>query len=477
MIMTGLPKRAINKNSTGSTFGHDFTDSRERTSNWQISGSYSATVTTIASLEPAQLALEPGKAGVATLNIRNAGDIVHGYRFEVLGIPADWVNVEPAELTLYPGASGSATVNLTPPRSPLVTAGEQPFAIRVVPVDAVSDAVVPEAVLNVAPFQDVFAELVPKSSQGSGSGRHEVAIDNRGNTPISVQVAATDPAAKLRFSDPELVYVPPGQTAFGRIDVKPEKRLWKGGANTLPFVVEAVPDAGRPIVLDGTRVQTATLPKWLFKALAALIALLALLAALWFLLVKPAVKSQAKDAAAAAEKKADAAQQAAAAAGQKADSAGQKADNAEKVASSAAASPTGGTSAPVKPAPPAAVPVQNQLAVTSAPGAPGTKSFTVPAKSTAQISDIVMQNPQGDFGTAVLQIVPVTGDPRTLLTWGLENIRSDDGHYLEPLQLAAGDKLQLTVTCRQPGKPPALDPAPTTCSDALYYGGTVQKVS
>ena len=90
----------------------------------------------------------------------------------------------------------------------------------------------------------------------------------------------------------------------------------RGQPKTMPFAVAVQPEGDAPIALDGTYLQEALLPKWLLPALLALVAL----ALIWFFLLKPEIKSQARDAVAQpianANKKAANAQQAAQAAGE-----------------------------------------------------------------------------------------------------------------------------------------------------------------
>jgi len=77
----------------------------------------------------------PGAETTTTLAVRNDSDIVEAYEFEVLGECAPWTTVEPTRLTLYPATTASVTVLFRPPRSPDVTAGEEPLGIRVMPVE------------------------------------------------------------------------------------------------------------------------------------------------------------------------------------------------------------------------------------------------------------------------------------------------------------------------------------------------------
>src|SRR5699024_4920588 len=94
--------RALNTDSTGRTAAPRAavspSDARHRRA-------YGLTMTTTARLERPTVQLTAGTVEQVPLQIRNDGEIVEGYRIEVLGVPGAWTSVEPAEITgLFPGA-------------------------------------------------------------------------------------------------------------------------------------------------------------------------------------------------------------------------------------------------------------------------------------------------------------------------------------------------------------------------------------
>ena len=99
-----------------------------------------------------------------------------------------------------------------------------------------------------------------------------------------------------------------------------------------------------------------------------------------------------------------------------------------------------------------------------------TDTFTVPAKTTMQLTDIVMSNPQGDFGRVRVRI-----GGRELFDMALENFRDIDYHFVTPINGAAGDQLEMVVNCRKAGQPPQQSTPPTTCDTAMYVGGELTK--
>jgi hypothetical protein len=434
-------------------------------------------MTTTAKLDSARVELSPGTEAVVPLQIRNTGELVEGYQIEVLGPPAAWTTVEPAVIEgLYPGTTTTATVRFAPPRSWNVPAGLLDFGIRVVPFDHADETVTPEGVVEVLPFLDTTAELLPRTSHGRSGAKHQVALDNRGNVPVTVSLTAADDAGALDFRvRPQILTVPPGTAEFADVRVKPGERLWRGADKTLPFVVTAAAENTSPVLLDGAHVQTATIPRWFFKALLALLALVALLVLLWFTVFKPAIASaakssvadevaQAQDAAKEAQEAAAAAQQSSAGAAQAAASAQQQVAEMQKL--------TEGLLPPSE----VLAPTMQRMTVQTAPSTSFADAtpFIVPAGSTLRLTDLVLNNPQGDFGRLVLSQTPQgASDAVVLFDVALENFRDNDFHFQTPILLPAGTALTMSVQCRQPGTPPNLTPPPALCDDALLFSGTL----
>jgi hypothetical protein len=413
-------------------------------------------------LDPTAVRLEAGTSARIPLQIRNTGDIVEGYRVEVVGPPAAWTTVDPAEVTLYPGGTATLTIDLHPPRSPEAPAGEHLYGVRVVPVEHPEEAVVPEAVVEVLPFLDLTAELVPRTSHGRLGGRHEVAVDNRGNAPVEVGLTAADPAdALLAAVRPETITVEAGHAGFANARVRPARTVWRGSPVTHPFTVLVAPPEGTAVTLDGSHVQVPLIPSWAPKAALAALVLLAGLFALWHWPVKGAITTTAEAAVApqvaAVKAQARQAGDAAASAQGAATSAGKSAVQAQKLVGK-------------PPVPPSVEgPFSQRLATTPAKGQQEIATYIVPKGNTVSLTDFVFENPQGDFGTLQL-----TRDKTTLFNLALENFRTSDFHFVSPIQAKAGQTITMTVRCNDVGQPPAR-PTPTTCSTAAYLGGTVEQ--
>lgn len=426
-------------------------------------------MTTTATLDPTPVTLDPGGVAAVPLQIHNSGTIVEGYHLEVVGPIGAWASVEPADVTLYPDTSATATVTFFPPRSAAVPAGELRYGVRVVPTEHPEQAVVPEGSVEVLPFNDTTAELVPRTSHGRRAARVRVAVDNRGNLPLTASLRASDQAQLLSFDvRPTIASVTSGQAVFVDLRIQPAQLIWRGQPRTLPYTVVVDPRDGTSVTLDGTYVQDPVLPRWLLRALLVALAVLLVLAALWFGLVRQEVRSAAQAAVQAQVEEAET----------KAEEAEVKAEEASAAAEEAgAAAGTAATSAQnagqaledvrvLVPAEPTLVetPVAERLRVTTAGS--GEDTFTIPADGTLQLTDIVLSNPQGDFGRVVVEI----GD-RQLFDSALENFRDLDYHFVTPIVGGAGEALTMTVQCHTVGAPPGLSPAPDECDTSMFYGG------
>ncbi|HEY5835151.1 hypothetical protein [Streptomyces sp.] len=454
-------------------------------------------MTTSAHLDAAPVPVLPGEEARITLELRNNGSLVEAYGFEVVGPAAGWTQVEPVTISLYPDTAGQVTLIARPPRDSTVPPGDLAFGVRVLPREQPETATVPEGVLRVLPYAQVSAELAPQMAQGRGRARYRIAVDNRGNHPVAVTLTGADRSQALRFGLPSApTVVGPGRAAFVQMPVRPRRRLWRGVAVPHSFQVTAVPGVdprGRaeeassvegllepdgnpaeltapaePVVLDGTYVQQPVLGSGLLRAAVAVLALAGVLVGIWYGLLRPAVRSAAK---AAVEEPVAAAASQAARANQQAEAANSAAQGAADAARSVGATPP---PVPVEPgqgpvAPAGAQLFSKRLSATATAGGTDSGTYTVPAGKTMRLTDLVLENPQGDSG-----VVTIAVGGRTLLAPALENFREQDFHWASAILVPERQKVSLTVSCGAPGTPPGPGPAPTTCASAALISGTLE---
>jgi len=401
----------------------------------------------------------PGAVATCTVTVKNTGTVVDQYTIDILGDPAAWTAADPATLSLFPGGEEISTVSFRPPRAAGTPTGELPFGVRARSREDPAGSAVEEGVLVVGAYQDTFAELVPRTSRGSRGATHELAVDNRGNSRLNATITAGDQDQLLGFDvQPPGLVVDPGTAGFARIRVKPRARFWRGQPKTRPFKVAVQGEGGPPVLLDGSLLQEAVLPRWLIPALlAALVALIAL-TVIWLTLLQPAIKSAATE----ALEDAGITPLPTQANGQPATP---KPATPTPVVTAPPATPgttppPGETAAPAPTPTPApsptpstigeGVPADGRLAVDGT--YPNSKPFT----KVFYLTDLVFANPSGRAGTLKLRRGPLD-----LVTLRLENFRDLDFHYVTPIVVQAGESLTLVVSCS----------SGTPCDPSVYYSG------
>lgn len=416
-----------------------------------------------AALTNAHLSVAPGEEAVCDVQIHNTGSVVDQFTLDLVGSAVGWTVIEPSTINLFPGAKATAQIAFRPPRSAKVLAGPVPYGVRVLSREDPHGSVVEEGVVEVAPYAEMAVELVPRKSRGSRVGRHQLAIDNNGNHPLNTEVLAVDPENELQIRlDPSVLEVEPGTAALVKTRVKPKRRFLRGQPRTHPFQLVVVPEDGQPATADGSMVQEQLLPKWLLPALAAAAAAAVALFVIWLTLLKPAVKSIAKDQAEQQTKAVAAtAQQAQAQAGE----AKAQASQAAKAASSAAkpsGSPAPGTGTDTT----TGTPTDFRIAAKADPVTDGSFvnfDFIAPDKQELNITDLVLQNPRGDTGILQLLI-----DGNVVLEEGLDNFRDLDYHYVVPLHVDSNKKVTVAVSCQKPG-------FGSQCTPSVSFSGRLVK--
>jgi hypothetical protein len=392
------------------------------------------------------------------VRIKNTGTVVDEFSIDVLGDAAGWAAVDPPTVSLCPGADATVRAVFSPPRLASTPAGQVPFGLRVRSKEDPAGSAVEEGSVQVGSFMEPHAELVPRTSRGSSSASHDLAVDNRGNTRLSADIEAADADRQLRFDvKPPAVVVDPGMAGFARVRVRPAKRFWRGQPKTRPFQLYVKPAGGLPIALDGTLVQESILPPWFMRALLALLVAAILLAVLWLTLLKPTIQSAAADAVASplASLKNDV-NQALGNAGlptMPANGGGGGGGGASPTPSPTTASSGGGSPTPAAPTPTPGVEIAGLGTPIDGRLDSANKSF--PSTGTLFVTDFVFSNPNGAAGQLVIM-----RNTTPLLQLRLENFRDYDLHFVTPIVITTGQQLNLSLACTS-----------SPCDPAVFYSG------
>ncbi|MCI0346132.1 MAG: hypothetical protein L0221_11925, partial [Chloroflexi bacterium] len=140
----------------------------------------------LATIEPAELQVEPGSEATLVVRVRNRGSIVDRFDVTVVGPTSKWATVDQPSLRLFPDKEGEARVTFRPPRAPTPAADTYPFGISVRAASDADATAVEEGRVSVAPFVQLTTEIVPQTSRGSRSGSHEVTVHNVGNAVAEI---------------------------------------------------------------------------------------------------------------------------------------------------------------------------------------------------------------------------------------------------------------------------------------------------
>lgn len=410
----------------------------------------------MASLMQTALRVEPGGEAELDIRVRNSGRVVDEFELAGLGDAAAWIVAEPERVTLLPGDEATVRVIFRPPRNHTVAAGPIPFGVMVRSREDPAGSVVEEGTVEVGQFVDDGIELLPRTARGRRSATYELAVDNRGNRPLNVEILPLDPDGRFAFrAEPPALVIEPGAAGFSRINVAPRKRFLRGPSQTKTFQVHAIPEDAPALVADGTFLQEPLLPRWTVKALAlALAALLALVLA-WFLIGKPLIRSQARDAAA---EEAEAAKESAAAAQEAAEAA---AVDADKAAEGAGEGGAGAAADGASPGPSVSSTGGRVQLLVEAEAVGSDVLAGIPGDKVFQLTDIVFENSAADSG-----VVRVKRGDQVLLQVSLDSFRDVDYHFISPLTFPAGTPVTFEAICA--------NASGAACRPAVYLGGWLQ---
>jgi hypothetical protein len=430
-----------------------------------------------ATLRPGRLPVAPGGEAHAEISVKNNGLVVDSFALSVLGEAAHWAVCEPDAISLFPGQDAVAQIFVRPPLGSDVPYGPVPFGVRVASSEDPPGSIVEEGVLDIIPLPIVTADMSPRTGRARGmrASRHRVAIDNQGNAPVIVELAGLDDADTVNVQvKPAELEVPPGSAAFAQVRARARRRFWRGPGVTHRFQVIAHPVGGDgPVRSDGTLLQEAVLPSWLPKAIALTAAGAIAAVALWFGVLRPAVRDAATSAGtAAAQRTVNLALQQGTGGGAPAQSrAAGGGSGAASSSSSSTPSPKASAGAKSSSNPAAGrSPSPKPSAGTTAPGAPGAPSgpgsstgkapptpfaltldagnatLTAPAKHALALTDLVMQNPAGDQGTLQL-----SRNGQVLFSEQLADFREYDLHFITAIMVTAGQNFHFFVKCTNTG--------------------------
>jgi hypothetical protein len=396
-----------------------------------------------------EVSLAPGTTLTLPLTIHNLGDETESYTIVPAGLTASWTTLTPGNLTLFGGSQDIVEVTIAPPALPSTTAGPTSIAIRIIPLGESDDAVVAEATLMIAPFDDCRIVALQPIQRARHRSTFEFMVENHGNTVASCRLHLVDASERIDGDfDPPAVGVGPGSATLVRLKARAKRGL-RRSTRTIDFEVEAARQGLDPVVSPMSLVQSPTIPGAAIARAAAVAALLAAAVFAWFGVVKPTIED-------AAAEQVDSRIDELAATGQ-----GNSTSTDDEQVTTPTTAVSGGQGSET-----AGVPTFFRFDVAAPLTQTADESTTLPDGGTFDLTDLRIENTFNDRGVATLLV-----NTEPIFIWSLDNVR---GSYFEPritpIRLDPGDNITFSVRCDQIG-----DATRSTCTTALNMVGLAEE--
>lgn len=410
-------------------------------------------------MSPSEVVVVPGGEELLELTVRNLGGEPESFGLVANGFLQGWTVIDPSTVSLPPGGESVVRVAVRPPRRWAVPAGSSLLTIRIVSHRVDEDVAIAESTLSVLSFDDRQLALAQPVQRSRRKAEYDLVLENLGNSRAScrLRLVSSDRRLVARF-DPPSIGVDPGDSTVARVMVKSKRRLWRGQERTLPFELQAVQDGHTTAATTGSLLQAPVFTGRISRAVLAVAAVAGVVAGAWFGVVRPEIDAAAERAVAEAAEAATtpaAAQTSAVNSGP--DEGGT--DEGGTDPASAGNGANGTTSAPATPLGPA---FDVRLAVQAAAAEQQVASYTVPEGTRVEVTDVLMQNPNGDTGRLAL-----LRNSTVLYEAALENFLDFPTALRSPFVFGPGDSITVQLTCRAAGSATS-----GQCSAAITLTGT-----
>jgi len=393
-----------------------------------------------------EVSIRPGDSTSLSLTVENVSNTTESYTIIPAGLTAAWTTVTRPNITLFAGSRDLIEVVVRPPAIHSTTAGPTAVSVRVIPLSAPDDAVVAETLAAVQPFDDRRITTLQPVQRGRRRATYEFMVENMGNNLASCRLHLIDASNRVDGSfDPPAVGVAPGSAGLVRLNLRAHG-LFRRAERHLNFEIEATEPDHTPATGRATLIQSPTISTrfvWRTLALAAAVGAIVLA---WFGVVRPELRD-------AAERAVD--------------------DRIDQLGAvpTVTVETVVGTLPPddTEQLPPAIVavdegePVSYRIAIDVGVTQERSESISVPPDSRFLLTDVVLQNPNGDLGSAQLLR---NGD--ILYEWDLGSMSSSNEFQprVSPLPFEPGDNLVFAVECDVVGQTTG-----TGCEVAALLGG------
>ncbi len=396
-----------------------------------------------------ELTVEPGASTSLSLAVENVSDRTQSYTVIPSGLTAGWTTVTRPNITLFGGSRDVVEVVVRPPAIHSTTSGSTSLTLRVIPQDDPDDAVIAETILDVAPFDDRRITTLQPVQRARRRATYEFMVENHGNNLASCRLHLVDASERVDGTfDPPAVGVAPGSASLVRLNLRTKWRPFRRSERQLDFEIEATEPEHEPASGRATLIQPPTISGRSLGRAAAVAAAVGAVVLAWLGVVRPELRD-------AAERAVD--------------------DRIDELAvAPPTTTPVVATTVPeaepivAAPAPELGEPMLYRISVDVGIAQERSESVSIPPDSSFRLTDVVLQNPNGDLGSAQL-----LRNGEVLYQWDLSAVNSANEFQprVTPIPFDPGANLVLAVVCDAAGRPSG-----TGCEIATLLGGVLVPV-
>jgi hypothetical protein len=209
-------------------------------------------------IAPPRIAVTPGAAASARVRVRSLGDLVGRFVLRLGGPAAPYAVLEPQTVRLMPGGEAVVVLHVAVPRGPEPAAGALGLFVDVYAGDAAKLLAQGDADVDVQPFADLTARVVPSTGQAWRRRRYRLEVQNRGNADADLRMSGTDPDEALTVRPtPDRLTVRPAERGEALVEVRAARLKPLGRPAQRPFTVAVETEGGHRLERDARLVQRA----------------------------------------------------------------------------------------------------------------------------------------------------------------------------------------------------------------------------
>lgn len=241
------------------------------------------------SLMPSVFQVNAGGEPVeATIAVKNLGEIVDRFSFQIDGLDPAWFSLAESGASLFPNDSAQVQIKFQVPKKEGIKSGTYPFNLRVASDSNPDEYSIVQGSLEVSPVAESHLDMSPRRVETRKNADYRITLVNSGVSDVTFDLKARDTEEGCRFwFTPENPTVPAWETAVVKLRGQPKKRPWVGEHKRYDFAV-TVNIQGKADIksLNGELIYR---PRWrslspLWRVLKIVLIIAAIVGAIYFVL-------------------------------------------------------------------------------------------------------------------------------------------------------------------------------------------------